>query len=192
MVKIAQCWSAEMLKVLKMAANEYHFITEWHIPGEIQEVFEVIADDSSLRCWWPSVYLDVQQLKPGNERGIGKEIRLYTKGWLPYTLRWDFTVTESNPPTCFGLEARGDFEGRGFWNLEQHDDHVHVVYDWKILAEKPVLKYLSFVMRPIFAANHRWAMAKGEESLLLELRRRRAKTDQERAAIPAPPPPTFR
>jgi len=37
---------------------------------------------------------------------------------------------------------------------------------------------------------HRWAMAKGEESLKLELARRHAANQEEFALIPAPPPPT--
>jgi hypothetical protein len=46
-------------------------------------------------------------------------------------------------------------------------------------------------MKPIFAANHHWAMAKGEESLKLELLRRRAATPEDAAKVPPPPPPTF-
>jgi hypothetical protein len=47
-------------------------------------------------------------------------------------------------------------------------------------------------MKPIFAANHRWAMARGEKSLLLELARRHAASDPAvLTAIPAPPGPTF-
>ncbi len=65
-------------------------------------------------------------------------------------------------------------------------------YDWRIRADKPLLRYGTFVFRPIFGANHRWAMARGEESLNLELQRRRATTDVERSTIPAPPRPTFR
>ena len=60
------------------------------------------------------------------------------------------------------------------------------------VAEKGVLKTLSFVMKPIFSANHHWAMARGEESLRLELARRHAGSDPTvSAAIPAPPGPTF-
>jgi len=47
-----------------------------------------------------------------------------------------------------------------------------------------------FIMKPIFSANHRWAMAKGEESLRLELARRRAATATDRTAITAPPQAT--
>ena len=49
----------------------------------------------------------------------------------------------------------------------------------------------SSLFRPIFGANHRWAMARGEQSLELELRRPRAANAAERAAVPAPPGPTF-
>jgi hypothetical protein len=44
-------------------------------------------------------------------------------------------------------------------------------------------------MKPLFEANHRWAMARGEESLKLELARRRATNDAARSAIPQPPGP---
>jgi hypothetical protein len=43
---------------------------------------------------------------------------------------------------------------------------------------------------PAFAANHHWAMARGEESLALELRRRRHPDDP--TAVPLPPAATFR
>ena len=46
-------------------------------------------------------------------------------------------------------------------------------------------------MKPIFAANHHWAMAQGERSLKLELARRHAATPAELARIPAPPGPTM-
>jgi len=67
---------------------------------------------------------------------------------------------------------------------------VNVTYDWKIKAEKPLLRYFSFIMKPIFSANHHWAMAKGEESLQRELARRHAANQEELALIPAPPEPT--
>ena len=73
--------------------------------------------------------------------------------------------------------AEGDFVGTGVWTLVQHGEVVDVQYDWRIRADKPLLRYGTFVMRPIFSANHRWAMARGEESLKLELQRRHAKTE---------------
>lgn len=173
-----------------MSSNDYHFITHWQVQGSVQEVFEVLTNGQELVRWWPSVYLDMQQVIPGDERGVGKVVSLYTKGWLPYTLRWQFRITEAHPPHTFSLEAWGDFVGRGIWTLEQAGPWVNITYDWRIRADKPLLRHLSFIFKPIFAANHRWAMAKGEESLHLELLRRRARTPEERALIPPPPSPT--
>ena len=172
-----------------MATNDYHFITTWRVPGTAREVSEVLADAADLPRWWPAVYLDVKVLEPGDENGIGKVMDLYTKGWLPYTLRWQFTVTDVQP-TGFTLVARGDFVGRGIWTFTQDGPDVAVTYDWKVRADKPLLRDLSFLMKPIFSLNHHWAMRQGERSLLLELARRHARTDTERALLPAPPGPT--
>jgi hypothetical protein len=172
-----------------MSSNEYHFITHWRVKSTIKEVADILDNAADLVRWWPAVYLDVQVLQPGNEQGLGKVVSLYTKGWLPYTLRWQFRVTQVRTDG-FTLEAWGDFDGRGIWTFEQDGPWVNVTYDWNILAEKPLLRYFSFIMKPIFSANHRWAMAKGEESLNLELARRHAITQEERALVPAPPQPT--
>jgi hypothetical protein len=173
-----------------MQANEYFFHTHWLVEGTVKEVADILGDAEGLKRWWPSVYLDVREVRPGDDRGLGKEVELYTKGWLPYTLRWRFRVTESNYPHGFTLEALGDFVGTGVWRLTQEGDWVNVEYDWRIRAEKPLLRLLSPLLRPLFAFNHRWAMERGEESLRLELRRLHAKTPEERAAIPPPPKAT--
>ena len=172
-----------------MPSNDYHFITRWRIQGAIEEISAIIADAPSLTRWWPSVYLEVRELDPGDARGLGKVVDLYTKGWLPYTLRWQFRVSEI-ASNGFTLQAEGDFVGRGIWTFEQHGDWAIVTYDWKIQADKPLLRRLSFLMKPIFAANHHWAMDQGERSLKLELARRHAATPEELARIPAPPGPT--
>ena len=169
-----------------MATNDYHFITQWRVESTLKEVSEIIGDAQGLARWWPSVYLDVDVLEQGDENGLGKVVDLYTKGWLPYTLRWQFLVTEVRPDG-FTLVAWGDFDGRGIWTFEQDGAWVNITYDWKIKAEKPLLRYFSFIMKPIFSANHRWAMAKGEESLKLELARRHAANQEELALIPEPP-----
>ena len=173
-------------------ANAYHFITHWRVQSSVEEVMTILADPLDLVRWWPSVYLEAHELQQGGADGVGREISLYTKGWLPYTLRWQFRITEVNLPAGFTLEAHGDFEGRGIWTFAQDGAFVDLTYDWLITAEKPILKYFSFVMKPVFAANHQWAMRMGEESLKLELARRHAATPDERARVPAPPGPTFR
>ncbi len=173
-----------------MAANDYHFISHWRVRASREEVAEILSDAEDLPRWWPSVYLAVHVLEPGDENGVGRYVDLHTRGWLPYTLRWRFRVTKSNPPKGFELEAEGDFVGRGIWTFAPDDDYVHVIYDWKIRANKPLLRYFSLIMKPLFAANHHWAMAQGEQSLKLELARRHASSPDERERVPEPPQPS--
>ena len=168
-------------------SSEYQFFTEWVFKATEDEIRDILADATDLPRWWRSVYLSAERIQAGDANHVGEVIRLHTKGYLPYTLTWDFTITKASPLT---LEAKGDFVGRGIWTFQPQGDTIIVRYDWKIHAEKPLLKRLSFIMRPIFSWNHHWAMKMGHQSIELELARRRAKTDAERLAIPPPPPPT--
>jgi hypothetical protein len=174
-----------------MALNEYHFITNWRLQATREEVIDILGDAEDLPRWWPSVYITVTRIEKGDDKRVGDVYDLYTKGWLPYTLRWRLRVTENREPEGSTLVAEGDFVGRGIWTFTQDGDMVDVEYDWKISAQKPLLKLFSPVMKPLFAANHRWAMEKGEQSLKLELDRRRAKSPEDAAKVSAAPPPTF-
>lgn len=158
-----------------MGVNEYHFVTRWRFEGVgVDTVADVLADATDLVRWWPSVYLAVDRVEEGDENGVGAVYDLHTRGWLPYTLRWSFRVTEVNFPLGFTLEAWGDFIGWGVWTLEQAENNVNVIYDWRVRADKPLLRYFSFMLKPIFSANHHWAMRQGEKSMRRELERRGA------------------
>jgi hypothetical protein len=170
-------------------APAYSFRAEWRVLGTLQEVSDILEEPAALPRWWPSVYLEVEEIERGDERGVGRRARLHTRGWLPYTLRWELTVTESRAPRGFSIEAKGDLAGSGRWTFEESGAWTLVTYDWNVRAEKPLLRALSPLLRPVLAANHRWAMRRGEESLALELLRRRAKQAPERARIPPPPAP---
>lgn len=84
--------------------------------------------------------------------------------------------SEVDRPRRLGIRAGGDFQGEGRWSLTQDGAYTDITYHWSIEANKPLLRYLSFLLRPVFAANHRWAMARGEESLKRELASRRARS----------------
>jgi hypothetical protein len=153
-------------------SNFYHFITRWRVPGKVDDVYQIISHPADFPRWWPQVYLKVEELSPGGGNGVDRCVRLLTKGWLPYKLRWVSCCIEADRPRRLAIRAEGDFNGRGIWTLEQDGGSVNVTFDWKLTADKPLLRYLSFLLKPIFSANHRWAMARGEEGLKRELARR--------------------
>jgi hypothetical protein len=174
-----------------MSSSQYRFVTRWRVTGTPEEVYRLIDDPADFVRWWPAVWLRVEVLNPGDSDGIGKVVRYLSKGWLPYLLQWTARTVEREFPQRLVLRASGDFEGEGRWSFRGDGPEVAIEYAWTIEANKPLLRYLSFLLRPLFALNHRWAMARGEESLRLELARRHAPNEAERGKVAAPPQPTF-
>src|SRR5206468_12539491 len=112
----------------------------WWFEARIEEVADILSDAPGLARWWPSVYLDVRELEHGDERRVGALVDLYTRGWLPYTLRWRGRVIEADYPHGFTIDTWGDFVGRGTWKLQQEGPLVHVNYEWTVRANKPLLR----------------------------------------------------
>jgi hypothetical protein len=170
-----------------MASTDYHFVDKWRVEAQLTEVADILEDALSLSRWWSSVYFEVKELETGGEDGVGKLIGLHAGGWLPYTLRINFRTVESHYPNGFTMKASGDLEGTGIWIFEQDGPYVDVTYDWTVEANKPIVRSLSFLLKPIFRSNHNWTMRKGEESFKLELLRRRAAASGNHQDIPPPP-----
>ena len=171
------------------SSTDYEFRTVWRVAGTPDEVVAILGDASKLPEWWPSVYLSVEPIHQGRDDGVGGMAKLHTKGWLPYTLGWTLTVTSPLTSSGFSIRATGDLNGTGHWTFEQDGPETAITFDWQVSAAKPLLRRLGWLLKPVFSANHRWAMERGQESLALELRRRHTGSDPQ--GVPTPPPPTF-
>jgi hypothetical protein len=170
-------------------SNQYEFVSHWRVDGTCGEVADILADPLAFVRWWPSVYLDVVELRPPDARGLGRRVRFHTKGWLPYTD--SLGIGDRRIALSARLHDRGERRVRRTRRLELRAGWTRRRSDVRLAAraEKPLLRNLSFLLKPLFEANHRWAMAQGEESLKLELLRRRASSDAARVRVPPPPGP---
>lgn len=148
-----------------MAAHDYTFVSRWRVPATREETAAILSDAAALPRWWNSVYLSVEP-----DGGVW---RVHSRGWLPYTLRWSFERASEDLPNSFSLRAWGDLNGTGRWEFHGANGHTEASFVWQVRADKPVLRYLSWLLKPIFAANHRWAMAQGERAIAHEVSRRR-------------------
>jgi hypothetical protein len=147
-----------------MAANEYNFATIWRVHSTPERVSKMLQDVCAFPRWWPDVYIEVNEIETG-------VYSLLTKGWLPYRLRWCAKEVESNYPYGFSIQAWGDLEGRGVWTFGPDGEYTEIRYDWTVIARKPILRFLSPLLKPVFEANHRWAMRRGEEAIHKQLSR---------------------
>lgn len=93
-----------MSHISNAGSHDCEFLTRWRIEGTCGEVADVLGDPLALPQWWPSVYLDVGEVRPPDARGLGRRVALHTKGWLPYTLAWEFEVVDARYP--HGRDAR--------------------------------------------------------------------------------------
>jgi hypothetical protein len=172
--------------IAKAPAPVYRYVNHWRVLGPIDEVAAVLRDATSYPRWWPSVYLAVEPFT--DETGVERR-RVRSQGFLPYAIDFVAHVVDERLPHAFSVVAEGQMQGRGDWQLEADGDWVDITYRWQVSANKMLWRTTSWALRPLFEANHDWAMRRGEESLRLELARRRARSDAERDAVPPPPPP---
>src|SRR5262249_5643682 len=122
-----------------MSTSHYRFLTHWRVEGTPEEVYRIIEDVTEFPRWWPAVWLKVEVLEPGDADGIGKVVRLTSKGWLPYILQWTARTVEKEFPCRVLLRATGDFDGEGRWLFRGNGSHVEIEYQWTIDAHKPLL-----------------------------------------------------
>ena len=152
--------------IVERAANatgaEYLFVDEWDVAAPPQAVFEALADARTYPRWWTPVYLDVDADGPPR---LGKVSRQHFKGRLPYHLHTESTITRLEPPNVVEGDVTGDLRGRGTWTLTPTASGTHVRFDWRVLADRRLLRLLTPVLRPVFRWNHNWAIARAMEGL---------------------------
>ncbi len=144
-----------------MPNNLYTFITEWRVEAPRELVYEILKEGRDYPRWWPDVYLSATHYGSGIPNGIGDRVDFHTRGRLPYQLFWTAEVIRHERPHTIEIAATGDFVGNGCWTLSETSTGTDIRFDWVIRAEKPLIRLLSPVLKPIFRWNHEWAMGRG-------------------------------
>ena len=124
--------------------------------------FDALADARTYPRWWRPVYIAVDADSPP---GAGCVSRQEFKGRLPYHLKTRSAIVRMDRPREFEVSVEGDLTGRGVWTLTPVDDRVHIRFDWRVIADRPMLRYLTPVLRPVFRWNHNWSVKRAIEGL---------------------------
>jgi uncharacterized protein YndB with AHSA1/START domain len=149
-----------------MPKNDYHFVEHWEIPAPRERVYAVLADGKLLPEWWRGVYLEAALLDGGEVR-IGARVRVKARGALPYRLRFVLEATALERDRLVEVTTHGDF--RGVWRAALSDladgAGTRVDIDWRVTVAKPLIRYLSPLLKPLFTWNHNWTTPRGEAGL---------------------------
>jgi uncharacterized protein YndB with AHSA1/START domain len=141
----------------------YRFLDRWHVPAPIDRVYETIGDVTGYERWWTDFVIEVTGDE--GEPRAGKRNELVVKAYLPYRVHFGLEVLEAEPPHRIASRISGDFDGTGEWRLTETADGAEAVLDWRPQVNKPLIRYLTPVLRPLFRSNHAWAMRRGERQI---------------------------
>jgi uncharacterized protein YndB with AHSA1/START domain len=150
----------------------YHFVDRWFVPFPVEDVYDVIGDAMAYPAWWGDVFLEI-----GGDDGPphpGRRSTITAKGFLPYKLHFASEVVAAERPKSIRMTLEGDFEGGGEWTLEPAEGGTNATLDWRPIVNKPLVKNLTPVLRPLFRSNHTWTMKRGEKHIADYLAQRRS------------------
>lgn len=151
--------------------GEYRFVDEWEVGAPREAVFDALADARTYPEWWRPVY---EEVEAEGEPAVGQVSRQHFKGRLPYHLNTTSRITELERPERIVGDVEGDLRGRGIWTLtELARERTHVRFDWRVYADRRLLRTLTPVLRPLFRWNHNWAIGRAIEGLEPYARRSR-------------------
>jgi uncharacterized protein YndB with AHSA1/START domain len=143
-------------------AAEYVFIDEWDVDAPQEAVFDALADARTYPAWWKPIY---RQVDADGPPAVGCVSRQRFKAALPYTLSLTSRIVRVERPHELEVAADGDLRGRGVWTLAPRAGKVHVRFDWRVHADRPLLRTLTPLLRPLFRWNHNVAIRRAMEGL---------------------------
>ena len=148
-----------------MPSHDYYFVTHWRVHGRRPAVFEILKEGEQYARWWRPAYQETRRV---GERKVLATVRAR----LPYTLQFTTELVRESPDRELEIRASGELVGTGLWKLEQQGPEVCIEFHWQVRAEKPLVRWLSPFLKPLFRWNHDWVMATGERALQAEVDRR--------------------
>ena len=145
-----------------MAIYDYHFVTHWKIKGSPEQIFNILKEGQHYDQWWKPAYVKTLKLNDN-------KIEALVRAKLPYTLTFVTELISEIPNKEIKIKSTGELEGSGLWQLEPDGVYTKVNFFWDVQASKPLIRWLSLILKPLFKWNHDWVMKTGECCLQKEV-----------------------
>lgn len=146
--------------------SRYRFRTLWELPAPPETVYGLLARPDQYPSWWPQIR-EVRQT--GETVGM-----LRFRSVLPYDLLVTARQTRRDPSARV-LEAAmsGDLEGWVRWTVgaDGTGGGTRLLFEEDVIVNKPLMRRLAVLCRPLFRANHALMMRRGRRGLAARLDR---------------------
>lgn len=139
-------------------SNRYHFRSTWTFDCPCDHVFRALQDLLNYPAWWP----EVKSVVLVDESAAVVVIRAF----LPYRLRFKLEQQVADEEAgVLQAAMTGDLEGWSRWLLLPRQSGCLLKFEEEVVVNRPLLKVLSPVARPLLEANHSVMMRRGEGGL---------------------------
>jgi hypothetical protein len=152
-----------------MASNYYLFVDRFTAPCDVETAYHYIKKIEEYPRWWGKVYKRIEKLKDAPEDEPGAKYSITIGGFLPYTLTVENEVTHVDRPNLIRFDAFGDLHGKGTWLFRQVNNGTEITFDWRVAANKKLIRWFSFLLKPLFKANHHYCMVKAKQGIEKDL-----------------------
>ena len=149
--------------------NRYHLCTLWRTPSPLERVWPLILHSENWPRWWRGVEQARTVRANEGDDGVGSIVHYVWRSTLGYRLRFDVEATQVVPHVLLEGAARGDVRGIGRWRFRRVADATEIHHAWDVEVERPGLRLIAPVARPLFEWNHRRLMRLGARGLAREL-----------------------
>jgi hypothetical protein len=158
-----------------MATNYYVFVDKFTVPCDEEVAYQYIKQIEEYPRWWGQVYKKIEKLQDAPPDMAGSKYRVTVGGFLPYSLTLENEITFVDRPNRIDFVAFGDLQGKGTWLFKPVADGTEITFDWRVAANKVIIRALSFLLKPLFRANHVYCIKRANEGIRYDLQQQKSK-----------------
>jgi hypothetical protein len=143
----------------RVSLNDYRFRNVWSLQAAAHRVFGALVDLASYPAWWP----DVRSVS----RIDDDTAELTCRALLPYALVFRLRRAEQDERSGrLRVDMSGDLEGycEGIVAADPRRG-ARLEIAQEVVVNKPLLRGLAPLARPVFLANHAVMMWRGQRGL---------------------------
>jgi uncharacterized protein YndB with AHSA1/START domain len=157
--------------------EQYDLTDVWTVPASIAFAWRMVDDVAGWPNWWPDYRL--AEIVSDVRHGPGTRWHVRVKSDLPYTVDYEFTVLEHQPPAYVKTRVQGFFEGDIDWRLEEvAKNQTRMTLHQQTETKWPLINLTARLGgRRLLMKNHASAMRRGEAGMLEAIRRGYAPPD---------------
>lgn len=141
------------------SSNRYRFRSVWRFDVQPEVAFRALRETEDYVAWWP----EIKETRRLDEDRVEARIRSV----LPYDLTMVLERTRDDAEAGV-LEARmtGDLEGFSRWVIRPDGRGGTVLlFEEEAVPQKPLMRRLAPIARPLFRWNHALMMRSAERGL---------------------------